>query len=737
MKTINPDVAVSERTLNNKMKKLEEALHELNMAHTSWLSKAELSDVDLAADKYSLTWLETEWGKFSDLQDQVEYKLSVYSAQSIPPVQTNSQKLQISSKQMETLQLDIQTKVGNLVARTADDITSGSHKIYSEMLSNVKDSLNVQFTELFQTILSLDSENLVTRLGEYEQFRQTHQAHIVTIELQLAEKIPSTSSCLPKVNTKGIEMEKSKAPTFNGRTIDYPEFKRGWKKVAGVVWDDANQVEQIKLKVDTETRRIISRCKTMFEVWSALDTEYAQEQEVINAVDEELKALRSIDCSTAEYIVKLRNHLPNLEDALREVDGLEHLHSPERVNRMVEKFDERTVHEWEYFRSKTTGTTYKRFFDFLLDRYDAARSSIARLKSRSCNLDMQNCLQQHVINHASTGENECRRCNNWIARDEVYTCPECGRGTLRDHKINHCLEHCGAYMSMSVNERSKCVEKMKWCPIHLLGSHQLNDCSMKNDPRFVCAIEGCLKHHHKSLHGSTTPFMANVNSTGFDDFKHEDNVLLLVQSIETITGTVNCFYDNGSSCCLITNSAAQRLNLVGQPMNLTISTVNGKRTLDSCAYHVTLVDKEQGRHTITAFGVDNISSHLSHVNISAVKSEFSQDIQDKWNLLDRPLGEIDLLVGQNACGLHPTDLVIKGNLKIMSSLFGTGYMLVGAHPYIKSQNVGWNEAISSIWLASIQKSQCSASHVVNRVGVSVKPSHEFFEGDIMGIHPPR
>ena len=38
-------------------------------------------------------------------------------------------------------------------------------------------------------------------------------------------------------------MEKSKAPIFTGKTINYPEFKRGWQKVAGVVWDEGNQVE--------------------------------------------------------------------------------------------------------------------------------------------------------------------------------------------------------------------------------------------------------------------------------------------------------------------------------------------------------------------------------------------------------------------------------------------------------------------------------------------------------------
>ena len=120
-------------------------------------------------------------------------------------------------------------------------------------------------------------------------------------------------------------MEKSKAPTFSGKTIEYPEFKRDWKKVAGVYWSDSNQVEQIKYKVDSDTRRIISRCETMEDLWKVLDLEFAQEQEVINAVDEELGKLLQQDCSVEEYIVKLCNHLPNLELALNAVEDRDHL----------------------------------------------------------------------------------------------------------------------------------------------------------------------------------------------------------------------------------------------------------------------------------------------------------------------------------------------------------------------------------------------------------------------------
>ena len=63
----------------------------------------------------------------------------------------------------------------------------------------------------------------------------------------------------PSITKKGIDMEKSKAPSFHWKTIDYPEFRRGWQRVAWVYWEDENQVEQIRFKVGDDRRCIIMR----------------------------------------------------------------------------------------------------------------------------------------------------------------------------------------------------------------------------------------------------------------------------------------------------------------------------------------------------------------------------------------------------------------------------------------------------------------------------------------------
>ena len=168
---------------------------------------------------------------------------------------------------------------------------------------------------------------------------------MVIIHLRLADISTPATPVSPAVSPRGIETEKSRAPSFTGKTIDYPEFRRGWAKVSEVHWDHDNQVKQIKFKVDSATRRLISRCSTMSEVWELLDAEYAQEHEVINVVDIELCQLISSKYSIPEYIVMLRNYLHTLEETPKAVNGLDQLQSPDRVNLFTQKFDERSLHE--------------------------------------------------------------------------------------------------------------------------------------------------------------------------------------------------------------------------------------------------------------------------------------------------------------------------------------------------------------------------------------------------------
>ena len=124
-----------------------------------------------------------KWVEYDKLHDQAEEKLSVFSQDSTPPVQTNASKLRVFIKQMETLKHEIKSKVENLSLRTSKSnettdespqITLDSHKACTKMLSGVKDLLSNRFVELSDHIIALDDKHL----DDLELFRQQQLLHV-------------------------------------------------------------------------------------------------------------------------------------------------------------------------------------------------------------------------------------------------------------------------------------------------------------------------------------------------------------------------------------------------------------------------------------------------------------------------------------------------------------------------------------------------------------------------------
>ena len=456
----------------------------------------------------------------------------------------------------------------------------------------------------------------------------------------------------------------------------------------------------------------------MSEVGDALDREFGQEQEVVNAVNLELKQLRSATCTTPEYIVKLRNFLPGLEEALESVDGLEHLRTPDKVNYLVEKFDERTQYDWEYWKSKDTGKTYDRFKRFILDRYDSCRSTIARVKSREFSIPPASKVD---INHSSM-DISCFKCKKWVAQGGSRTCPACGHIATEGQPIKHCLEHCAKYIAMSPNERADCIKASNSCPVHLSTSHNYDACTKKNDAHLVCGINGCTKHHHRTLHSSTSAFVAGINSLYAEN---EDAVLLSMQEVNTPSGKVNCFFDDGSNRCLILESTAQRLGLIGEDIVMKLHTVIGDKESHTKVFSVNLLDVNNEKHTIQAFAVPKIGS-IQVVSADGIKGLFSEKIQQEWEKVDiRPSGEVELLIGSNYIGLHPYKIEGHSNIQVLKSNFGTGYVLLGTHSALKSQGTMQNPSISHIQVS------------IRAANLTFKSVRDYLDSNELPVEVPR
>ena len=168
-----------------------------------------------------------------------------------------------------------------------------------------------------------------------------------------------------------------------------------------------------------------------------------------------------------------------------------------------------------------------------------------------------------------------------------------------------------------------------------------------------------------------------------------DNVLMIIH-IRTIYGhrrdetTITSFLDIGSSCSVILTEVAEWLGLEGLGVTITIGTANGRRTRNTKLYGVELLTRECDRKMIRAFGVERISDAPPFIGTDGAKRLFSREVQEVWDeVVGRPRKPIELLIGADKAGLLPQIMEKQGNLIVLKSDFGTGYVMFGNHPKLE------------------------------------------------------
>ena len=82
--------------------------------------------------------------------------------------------------------------------------------------------------------------------------------------------------------------------------------------------------------------------------------------------------------------------------------------------------------------------------------------------------------------------------------------------------------------------------------------------------------------------------------------------------------SIIAFYDPGSSCSLISNSLAELLDLPGQPITITLHTVNGARQLPMKYYELYTQARTGTDEQVMAFGVEKIITDLKAINIFGI-----------------------------------------------------------------------------------------------------------------------
>ncbi|XP_068203689.1 uncharacterized protein [Palaemon carinicauda] len=146
------------------------------------------------------------------------------------------------------------------------------------------------------------------------------------------------------------------------------------------------------------------------------------------------------------------------------------------------------------------------------------------------------------------------------------------------------------------------------------------------------------------------------------------------------------------SSCKVIGDPIQ--DLKGRDIELTITKVGRKVELIKSNEYVIKVTDLEGKHWyITAYGIEEITSEACKVDLTNIVLLFD-DI--RLSDVERPFGEIELLVGSDWCTLMPQVKQSVGNLQLMQNMFG--YCIRGSHPSIKfeSSNNSFNVKVNQI-----------------------------------------
>ena len=281
------------------------------------------------------------------------------------------------------------------------------------------------------------------------------------------------------------------------------------------------------------------------------------------------------------------------------------------------------------------------------------------------------------------------------------------------------LSACPTFMDqMQPAERAALVEEAQCCALCLdwTGSHQRDNCTETirakvtgmTRPFSPCPITTggipCGKKHNSLLHGSTIKYcnysQTNRLTDGKRDTKaptHKDmeavnsvTALLQVQKVkmDCPQGGGNTFFDSGSDVNLVKQAFARASGW--EPLKVTLQLQTTGREpdiMETLAYWVRLIDRCGDVEKVFAYEMESITAALGKIDVSAAKKLFSQ-IRD-LSEVERPEGEIDLLIGIQHAGLFPWcadhDRDVRGNLRLLTSRFGTGRVLDGQHTLIKGK----------------------------------------------------
>jgi hypothetical protein len=571
-----------------------------------------------------------------------------------------------------------------------------------------------------------------------QRFVQLHLAEgeqVVESHLSQEGGLGRAASCI-----KRLEPE-----SFSGRVDEYWQWREDFQAMLKGVYSSAGlYMIQLRQHIkDQRGRSMLLGIQDVNVAWNTLDAHYGDKNAAIAFITSRLRQTVLVG-APHERVIDLAQAVQQAVTSLRQVKAGNVLSTDYSIiGALVAKLG--PVHQSQYDEHvslRRGKVCWASFHEWLMLTQDTAK--VTRVRELGQQL-AQGGDQKKLDQRKSGGQGlgafsvTVRRSQWWTREDttrahlgrlmgRLTSCPLCAEAGSRG--VTHMFakdfaawetpgslqwptrhaKACPTFRSMTVEERGRAFVRHKMCLRCGDTMHQQEGCR-RQPPCCQVSIgnpgrreELCQEPHLTALHGCTgTVIKASSRLEQAEDGLPMivggavDGMLplcnfigtpplLAVLSVPTSKGdNVNVMCDEGAQVSLVRHEVGERLS-VKPPREWTLNLqVVGQqyRPVKTKLYTITLIDAKGIHRTITAAGIDSVSAvgaQPTPEELDWVRKIFP-DI--KPGTLNRPQGQIDVLLGVCNIGLLPFGGEIMGNLRLERSVWGE--VLRGSCSRLKSR----------------------------------------------------
>ncbi|XP_045115478.1 uncharacterized protein LOC123507035 [Portunus trituberculatus] len=553
-------------------------------------------------------------------------------------------------------------------------------------------------------------------------------------------------------NNCNIQIKKVEPPIFSGDVRDFPTFVKDYTRL--VINRHGKDPFILRQSLQGKAREVVGRLDDFDEMWTRLNDRFGSSAKIVDAVLGDICALKPVPEGNKS---KLLHMIGVVEQAwldlgkIGKLHEIENSHSLLKVERLLpidlkkewtrkartlddtEKFEElvkflveeRKVIEYMEDDIRTSKTDVKALVNAASTRENVDEMSSLSMAISKLAQSQENCQKQLLDCFNNMAHTMMSITNNNQARGKPYgTGPGRkvhARGCWYHNNPSHDISQCEAFSKLDDASKMESLKRAGACFVCLEPFHMSRDCSKK----IYCNVkinntDTCGKLHHPILHSCFLKEFPMIKAA--NNLLDREGVLLTVGKVRSGSHTLSTFFDCGSNLTMITYKAARKLGLKGKEISMSLTKVgNQTERIDSWVYTVPLVDSEGTQCTVEAVGFEKITSDIGEVNLTDIAFKLGVDPQE----IDRPKGEVDILIGTDYCTLLPTVAKTVGNLQLMKGRFG--FCVRGDQGFIDDGGKGLN-----VFVHHVQGTRIDDFIIKPRVEMQ-KAIEQFFMTEDLGV----